>query len=292
MRWALVSGMYNVVDLATEFCRYHLSLGVDKIFVADYGSDDGTLDLLDPFVRARQAEVITLPTHNFASYDPSNVILGMIRETDAADWVSFLDPDEFLIGSANPKDLLAREYARGVEAIAIARRNLTGVGPVSSHSHYLTHLTFKIVKTDARASDPAAPLFSPWIFSRLPPKVMISAQSGLTTITGDHDVRGHVEPMGQSSSMEILHLPVRSYKAFEEKIECAVKYYAQNPELGPGIGWHWRRWITLLEKGQLREEYEKQFLEASEADSLFAEGRIARETRLASWLTNQPNLRR
>ena len=37
MRWAIITGMYNVADLATEFCRYHLGLGADRIFVADYG---------------------------------------------------------------------------------------------------------------------------------------------------------------------------------------------------------------------------------------------------------------
>lgn len=43
MRWAIITGMYNVADLATEFCKYHLGLGVDKISVAEYGSDDGHL---------------------------------------------------------------------------------------------------------------------------------------------------------------------------------------------------------------------------------------------------------
>ena len=276
-----------MADLVTEFCRYHFNLGVDKIFVAEYGSDDGSLDLLDPFVRAKQVEIITLPTHHFASYDPSNAILGIIREKKAADWVSFLDPDEFLTGPANLKSLFAEECSRAGDALAVPRHNLIGVGPVSSHSHYLRHLTLKITKTDARTSDPAALLFSPWIFSRLPPKVMISARSELTTVTGEHDVRGHFGPIGQSSSMEILHLPMRSYEAFEGKIECAIKYYAQNPELGIGIGWHWRRWITLFEKGQLREEYDTQFLEASKTDLLFAEGRITPETRLADWFTNQ-----
>jgi hypothetical protein len=85
--------MYNAADLATEFCRYHLSLGVDKIFVAGYGSDDGTLDLLSAFVRERQVQLVPVRTHHFAEYDPSNAILELIRKEDAADWASFLDPD-------------------------------------------------------------------------------------------------------------------------------------------------------------------------------------------------------
>ena len=170
MRWAIISGMYNVADLAAEFCSYHLGLGVDKIFVADYGSDDGTLDLLAPFARKGHVQIVPLPTHHFANYDPSNAILGKIRQEDTADWVSFLDPDEYLTGPDKLKTSLAQAWAHGVEAIAVSRFNLTGIGPIPEGVHYLTHLTQKIVATDARESSAAAPLSSPWIFTRLPPR--------------------------------------------------------------------------------------------------------------------------
>lgn len=286
MHWALISGMYNVADLVTEFCTYYLGLGVDRIFVAEYGSDDGTVDLLQPFVRAGQVEIVPLLTQHFAKYDPSNAILSTIRERKGADWISFLDPDEFLVGPDQLRDFL-REALRGREAIAIPRFNLTGIGPVPPQTHYLSHLTFKITKSDPRVSNAAATLSSPWIFSRLPPKVMINVTSSLTTTTGDHDVRGSGAPLLMEPSCQILHLPIRSYQAFQEKIECGINYYAQNPELGPGIGWHWRRWIALFEKGQLHKEYERQFLDRSLAESFIAKGDIVRETRLADWLPQQ-----
>ena len=283
MHWALISGMYNVADLVTEFCTYYLGLGVDRIFVAEYGSNDGTVDLLQPFVRAGQVEVIPIPTHHFAEYDPSNAILSTIRERKAADWISFLDPDEFLIGPNQLKEFF-EEALRGHQAIAFPRFNLTGIGPLPPQTHYLSHLTLKITKSDPRVSDPSVTLSSPWIFSRLPPKVMINATSDLTTITGDHDVRGRISPLPVEPSCQILHAPIRSYEAFQEKIDCGMNYYAQNPELSRGTGWHWRRWIALLEKGQLRKEYESQFLDRSLAESLIAKGYIVRETRLADWL--------
>jgi hypothetical protein len=287
MRWAIISGMYNVADLAAEFCNYHLSLGADKIFVADYGSDDGTLDLLRPFAREGRVQLVPLPTHHFAKYDPSNAILGKIREEDAADWVSFLDPDEFLIGSDNLKSLLTKEWSRGSEAIAVPRFNLTGIGPIPSREHYLTHLTLKIVKSDTRVPSASAPLLSPWVFSCMPPKVMIRAQTKLTITAGDHNVIGTTEDPIRSSSFEILHLPMRSYEAFQEKIERGIEYFAKNPEFGPRTGWHWRRWIELYQSGRLREEYQSQFPEAAVAESLLAEGRLVPERRLADWWTNE-----
>ncbi len=286
MRWAIISGMYNVADLATEFCRYHLGLGVDKIFVADYGSDDGTLERLEPFVRDGGVQVMPLPTHHFAEYDPSNAILATIRKENSADWVSFLDPDEFLTGPENLKDLLAEERSRGVDAIRVPRHNLTGIGPLAAGVHYLTHLTLKIVRTETRFADPSAPLSSPWIFSRLPPKVMIRAQSRLTTTTGDHNVVGATEELKEMSSLEILHLPMRSYEAFQEKIERGIEYFAKNPGLHPNIGWHWRRWIELFRSGRLREEYENQFPVVGDAREFLSQGRVVEERRLADWWEN------
>ena len=210
----------------------------------------------------------------------------MIRERDAADWVSFLDPDEFLTGPENLKELLVEEYSRGIDALRVPRYNLTGVGPLAPNADYLQHLTLKIVTTDTRVADPSAPLSSPWIFSRLPPKVMIRAQSRLTTTTGDHHVIGATGELAENKSLEILHLPMRGYEAFQEKIERGIGYFAKNPELHPNIGWHWRRWIELFQSGRLREEYENQFPAAPEAEALLAEGRVVRERRLAEWQTN------
>lgn len=287
MRWAIISGMYNVADLATEFCSYHLGLGVDTIFVADYGSDDDTLERLSPFVRDGRIQLVPLPTHNFATYDPSNAILETIRKKDLADWVSFLDPDEFLVGPENLKEVLAEQYSREVNAVRVPRHNLTGVGPLAADDHYLRHLTLKIVATDVRVIDPAAPLSSPWIFSRLPPKVMIRAQSHLKTTTADHNVVGAKQELKELSPLEILHLPMRGYVAFQTKIERGIGYFAKNPELHPNIGWHWRRWIALFQSGRLREEYERQFPDASESETLLSESRVVWEKRLADWWTNE-----
>ena len=292
MRWAIITGMYNAADLATEFCTYHLGLGVDRIFIADYGSTDGTLDLLQPFVRTGQVEIVPLPTHHFATYDPSNAILATIREEAAADWVSFLDPDEFLAGPENLKASLALEWSRGRAAITLPRFNLTGVGPIPPQTHYLKHLTLKVVTTDVRVSSASAPLSSPWIFSRIPPKVMIRAQSNLTTTTGDHNVVGADQDVIRSSSLEILHLPMRSYGAFQEKIELVREYFAKNPELSQNTGWHWRRWIELFQSGRLQEEYQNQFLEMAGAKALLEKGRIVPERQLADWWTNEQTLGR
>lgn len=289
MRWVIITGMYNAADVAAEFCRYHFDLGVDKIFAADYGSEDGTIDTLTSFVRSGLVEVVPLPTHRFVDYDPSNVLLRRVRMNRDGDWVSFLDPDEFLRGPDDIKGHLTQCWLDGVEVLKVQRRNLIGVGTVEEGMHCLEHLTLKVIVTDARVSNAKAQLSSPWIFSHLPPKVMLRAdKENLSVATGDHDVLGaDKERIVTDPSMEILHLPIRGYEAFERKVESVERYFAANPEFKAGQGWHWRRWIGLLKEGQLRKEYESQFLDRSLAESLVAKGYIVRETRLADWLPQQ-----
>ena len=97
---------------------------------------------------------------------------------------------------------------------------------------------------------------------------------------------GATEELKEMSSLEILHLPMRNYEAFQEKIERGIEYFAKNPELHPNIGWHWRRWIELFRSGRLPEEYENQFPVAGDARELLSQGRLVEERRLADWWEN------
>lgn len=283
MRWTIITGMFNVADLVEPFCRYHLDLGVDCIVAAEYGSTDGTLDLLTPFARAGSVRIAPIPTHRFVDYDPSNVLLAKLREENAADWVSFLDPDEFFTGPRDCKAALEKVRDEGTSALKTSRRNMTATAPPTGD--FLAQLDLKIVRPDARVSAATAPLSSPWIFSRIAPKVSVAGdRAGLATIPGDHDVISpNEERTSTDPSFEILHYPIRSYRAFRDKIALTERYFAANPEFGPGIGWHWRRWIVLAKNGSLREEYESQFLAPDLAATRLQSGSIVREERLPAW---------
>ncbi|HEX3818275.1 MAG TPA: glycosyltransferase family 2 protein [Chthoniobacterales bacterium] len=285
MRWAIITGMYNVADVAEPFCRYHLEQGADQIIVAEYGSTDGTQDLLRPFARRGEAIVVPIPTHRFVEYDPSNVLLAKIREDKSADWVSFLDPDEFLTGPCELKEALAEGRAEGHAILKTQRRNMSGAVPPEARDHFLEKLNLKIIQPEVRVPSAASPLSSPWIFSQVSPKVSLAADcAGLTTIPGDHDVRAPNDAtISTAPDFEILHYPIRSYASFREKVELTARYFAENPEFGPGIGWHWRRWIKLLEAGELLGEYNAQFPSKSSAAHLLKDGRVVEEERLATW---------
>ena len=89
------------------------------------------IDVIRSFVRDGTVRLIPVPTHRFKEYDPSNALLEIVRTEAAADWVSFLDPDEYLTGPEKLKTSLALAWAQGVGAIAVSRSNLTRDGPDS-----------------------------------------------------------------------------------------------------------------------------------------------------------------
>lgn len=86
-------------DLA-EWILHHLGIGFTAIFVYDNNSDDGTTDLLDHLAKTLPVLRIAWPyppgpRMQLACYEHA---LANLR--GAADWVAFLDADEFLIGPA------------------------------------------------------------------------------------------------------------------------------------------------------------------------------------------------
>jgi hypothetical protein len=49
-------------------------------------------------------------------------------------------------------------------------------------------------------------------------------------------------------------------------------------------GWHWKRWIRLNEAGQLRQEYEAQFVTPEHAEELVRDGTCSIDATVANWI--------
>ncbi len=287
MKWALITGMYNVADVAAEFCEFHLGLGVDQILVADYGSDDGTMEAIAPYIRSGAVRVTPVPTHHFAEYDPSNALLAELLDQGGADWVSFQDPDEFLASDFDVRASLAEAAAAGLEAVEVRRYNMTGPGPVAEDEHYMSRLTLKVVNPDIRNLPEriSRSLPSPWIFSKVSPKMILRPRAGLTVSVGDHAILGvSNRATWFDPPFELLHIPVRGFGSFELKVETTKAYLELNPEFEQTMGWHWRRWIDIREEDGLRQEYAGQFVDSEQAEALTGAHKLETDPHLADWI--------
>lgn len=96
-RIAIGAIMKNEVPYVLEWVAYHRVLGVDRFFIADNGSDDGTAELLRALSKTGIVDYIAFPSQrNRPPQLPAYATI-MRKFGKAAEWVAFIDADEFIL---------------------------------------------------------------------------------------------------------------------------------------------------------------------------------------------------
>ncbi|MDE5745782.1 MAG: glycosyltransferase family 92 protein [Paramuribaculum sp.] len=98
-----------------EWIDWHLSVGVEKFYIYDNGSDDNTAEVLKPYIEKGIVDYISFPGYRMqlAAYDDC-----LVRYRFDARWIAFIDLDEFIVPVADrsvPEFLKKHEDAPGVE---------------------------------------------------------------------------------------------------------------------------------------------------------------------------------
>ncbi|MCM1521089.1 MAG: glycosyltransferase family 92 protein [Muribaculaceae bacterium] len=77
-----------------EWIEWHHSMGVDKFFIYDNGSTDGTKKILTPYIESGLVEYIDFPGYRMqlAAYDDC-----LARHRFDCRWIAFIDLDEFIV---------------------------------------------------------------------------------------------------------------------------------------------------------------------------------------------------
>ena len=97
MKFAALVGVKDEVELIGACISHLRHIGVDQIVVSDYGSTDGTLDILADESRAADLSVRSVDVSTVPDYDRWSVREVVLADLTRADWVLFLDADEFWI---------------------------------------------------------------------------------------------------------------------------------------------------------------------------------------------------
>lgn len=246
---ALVTIMFvrNEADIIAHAIDHHLAHAVDHMLVADNGSTDETLDILRDY---EKRGVLTLERDPSPHYPQAERMTRLLRRAQAemgADAVICADADEFFVPSAGDlKDVFNRHWA---SVIRVRTRNLVPVDPDDADLP-LHARTFVAV---ARPRSDGA-----WIYRASKPKVMVRPERVRAIDMGNHDAQ--VDPFTRRVSgrgVEVLHVPIRSYRQFERKVRIGAAALVANPRYTPSIGSHWRRWLELYHAGHLRDEFER-----------------------------------
>jgi hypothetical protein len=290
-RTALITGTLDNADIIEETLRYHVGLGVDAIFVTDCGSVDGTWELLTSQRWQGLVRAVRRPSAQLSAYDISTEAVMRVSSDVGAHWALISDPDEFWVSDRGDlREALAEAADDGINLITAQRHNMTGVRVAGlldgAVRDFLSHnrICVREPHTRSREETETGRLSSPFIFSAIGPKTIV--QPGLVTrmADGDHDAALRVDKVSCTAGFRVLHIPIRSYERFEQKVRNARADIAANPQWPPSYAWHWRRWVRLLDRGELHDEYLHQFLSPADRDRFLEQGVVTVENAVAERL--------
>jgi len=282
----LVTSTYDQGDILEDYLNWHLHLEIDHILVQDFGSTDGSRDILDDFSRRGRVQSIPFPGRNMLKHSLTMPPLEMARDQHQADWVINADADEFLcVPGGDLKALLRQAEEDGVTSLSCPCQNMTGLPPLPGERATQT-LNLR-VQRPVRAlpqQQVSGSIPVPFIFVEHPPHTIAWARAVTGYGPGAHSVSTSYGKSAQIEGLHFLHYIMRGYDTFQKKIGNAIAWFEDNPSLERGWAWHWRRWITLERQGRLHEDYAKQFVTANQAQALVQAGICAVETSITDWL--------
>ena len=282
----LAVNVFDNADTLRDCVDWHLAAGVDFIVAADMGSDDGSQDILEDFAKSGSLSWSSQPRQNLDGYDPLTALAKTARDRFNADWIILLDADEFLCtGGASLHDVTRTAGQEDIAVLTVPRFNMTGPLP-QSEQHYLEVLNLRIDRPSAVSSNTkiSGDLLFAQVFARIQPKVIVRASSFVEYGAAAHDAVTSHGSVGQHAELKILHYPFRHFREYEKKVENIAAFLAVNQHLPPDWGWHWRRFVRVRDAGQLKAEYDKQFVSPARACEFVGDRTCSIDNTLAHWI--------
>jgi hypothetical protein len=227
----------NEIDIIASFLKFHLGL-FDRILVLDMQSSDGTLEIVKSYAKATgKIDIYNLPYR--AKYQAESLTcLAKTAFENNADWVFFLDADEF-IKVEDRKTLVSYLGKFGGEVMHLPWINLVP-------SSYGTFTDFNVDQdfywTGTLSNYVKISVSAQYYISN--PNFMLEA--------GNHNIR----PCNTSESAKIqiglplFHLPVRSVERIKYKAVNALELQARKHNQKHGEGFHHSRILNAIENNE------------------------------------------
>jgi hypothetical protein len=278
-------------DTLREYLEWYRELEVDLVLAHDFGSVDGSRDILDEYARRNFVKWSHHPNKCIQNYDPTAKLARQARDEHGADWVLHFDTDEFLcVEGDDLRAVLDRATENDLTVLPTRGANMTGHTPPAGHNPLRT-LTLRIdrgLRPTVEEQIAGEPPF-PFVFFHWPPKAIVKAPAFSEYGPGNHRAESAWGRTGEAPQLRFLHFPFRGFEALETKVRHAEEWFAANPQLEakPRWGWHWRRWVRMAREGRLREEYDRQFVSPERAAELIADGSCAIDRTVANWLARR-----
>ena len=282
MRIVVSLGIKDEVEIIERTIAHLWSIGVDLVIACDMGSTDGTIEALER-LRSREDLWLVRMSDEYDQDTWTGKNLDLLQQAKA-DWVIFLDADEYpLPASGSIRDCAAMASA---DIVSLDRFNvpLTPVGP--AFPDVLTPSTYDDVLLvvnpiedfwSTRHRDPQVP----WITTRIRPRFIAQPRTIRGVTAGVHDVLAVDETSvrrSKAGDLFIAHLPFTTSGRFRRKIQNARQLLVTHDAyFGPHSALHWRRWVAMDERS-LDEEFSRQVFDAGTIADLRRRGVVRSAT--------------
>ena len=280
VRLAASIGVKDEVELIEQTIMHLRAIGVDQIIAIDMYSTDGTVEILE---RHRSDDLWLTQMSDHESQEAwVRLNLELVKEADA-DWVIFLDADEFPIPASGSLKKCAA--LNGADAVAVDRFNVP-VGPsgpampgelAPEGYEDLLLVVDPIPEPDFWAALERDPELS-WIRKQVMPRVMARPEKIAGLTLGMHDIVAADQTSlrrARGDDLLIAHLPVTTRGRFRRKVENIRALLPVHDELyGEHSARHWRRWVELADAGALDQEFDRMIYDASTIAALREDGVI------------------
>lgn len=269
MRLVMTLLVRDEEDVIEANLAHHHDHGVDFVIATDNGSVDGTVAILEAEERAGRLRLIHEPEDTYAQHRWVTRMARLAAAEHGADWVINNDADEFWFPRSGDLASTLASVPEDVDVVVAQRHNLIarpdGEPMVIRQATALQH--------PGLGDGP------------LPSKVAHRAHPEITVLQGNHEVDGLSGGTLDDGRIDILHVPVRSYAQFANKIAKGGAAYARNTELPQEVGHQWRRLHALQESGGFDEEWAGLLLSDEAVAAGLADGSLVRDERLVGLLS-------
>ncbi|MCC7179743.1 MAG: glycosyltransferase family 2 protein [Acidobacteria bacterium] len=261
-RIAAIVGVKDEVELVGASIKHLRQIGVDHIIVADAGSTDGTLDVLEDERRGGDVVVTHVDPTTVVDYDTESAHAMALARASGADWVLFMDADEFFIpATGSLKDC---RHLQDADVIVADRFNVV-VTPdhllmptTLTPRHYGRLSLFTRQVGDFRRYMDDRPHAS-FVTVRPGPKVLARPSVAAALAPGGHDVHATGARRAVATDLIVAHVPFTTQDRFERKVANIRKEVEMRPAyFAGGYAWHWRRWAEMTAPGALDAEFARQ----------------------------------
>lgn len=275
MKLVVTMMVRDEADIIRAALEHHRTQGVDRIIVTDNGSTDGTTEILAEFVDDGLVELRFDPVHR---KQQSEVVTAMARDAYTvyeADWVINADADEFWV--ARDPQRTVRDVLEGTprdfQTFLVPVIDMTGAPALEGSG--LERLRYRDMRTVAQ-------LRALGLFAHSTPNAVHIGSPDVEVAQGNHAVS--IQSRGtpaRDDSLEVLHLPWRSWGQYSRKVEAAGRAYLAAGARRPSPNHHGMRDYGRLQSGLLEGFYLIRHPDADQIERGLADGSFVIDDRLA-----------